>query len=177
MHKRFAVFKQSNRLQKIAGYFFFTREHLKRRETNIHTVTSLEERRVDGWNRAEWCLSSALKLLKSLWTVGCLDVASACPASARCCSEMKRPHVLEEPKSSHACSHKTLISPHTARTLFSPSIFPAFVIAERVWRDGVGVHLWATPDASVSTRVATGNTVCYDGERNGLDNVWPGALV
>lgn len=29
----------------------------------------------------------------------------------------------------------------------------------------------------MSTCVATGNTVCYDGERNGLDNAWPGALV
>lgn len=92
----------------------------------MHTVTSLEgkiDQGLEGWNGTEWCLSSALKLLKSLWTVGCLDVASACPASARCCSEIKPPQVLEDPKSSHACSHKTLISPHSALTLFSFSIF------------------------------------------------------
>lgn len=92
----------------------------------MHTVTSLEgkiDQGLEGWNGTEWCLSSALKLLKSLWTVGCLDVASACPASARCCIEIKPPQVLEDPKSSHACSHKTLISPHSAPTLFSFSIF------------------------------------------------------
>lgn len=88
----------------------------------------------------------ALKLPKSLWTVGCLDVHSAFLASARCCSEIKHPQFLEEPKSSHACSHKTLISPHTARALsfplsllLSPLLF--LLCDNQVRGDGVGVHL------------------------------------
>lgn len=36
----------------------------------------------------------------------------------------------------------------------------------------MGGHLRATPDASVSTRMATGNTVCSDGERTGLDDAF-----
>lgn len=39
--------------------------------------------------------------------------------------------------------------------------------------DRVGGHLWETPDASVSTRVAIGDTLCGDGERNGLDGACP----
>lgn len=80
---------------------------------------------VERWNRVEWCFALALKLLKSLWTVGCLDVSSAWPATARCCSEIKPPRFLEEPRSSHVCSHKALISPYSALTLFLSLYFSA----------------------------------------------------
>lgn len=128
------------------------------------------------------CLSAVVKLLSSLWTAGCLDVASACLASARCCSEIMRACILEELKFSHACPDMTFIS-----TLFLPTFFlffqprSTYILGvfwdSRVQRDGVGVHLWATPDASVSTCVATGKTLCCDGERNGLDNAWPRAVA
>lgn len=54
--------------------------------------------------------AAVVKLLSSLWTAGCLDVASACLASARCCSEIKHACILEELKFSHAYPHMTFIS-------------------------------------------------------------------
>lgn len=137
----------------------------------------------EGGTKLCLCLSVVLKLLSSLWTVGCLDVASACLASARCCSEINHACILEELKFSHAYPHMTFISTRCALTRSSYSLLPSphkyfgGFWDSKVQRDGVGVHLWATPDASVSTCVATGKTLCCDGERNGLDNAWPQAMV
>lgn len=124
------------------------------------------------WNTTEWCVLSAQKLLKSL---GCLHVSSACPASARCCREIKTLQVLEEGKSSHACSHKTLISPHTQLSLSPLFLFFCFVITE-----SKGIE-WASPCEQfqmLQCQHAWPQAILFAiMEGNGLDNAWPGALV
>lgn len=69
-----------------------------------------------------------MKLLSSLWTAGCLDVASACLASARCCSEINHACILEELKFSRAYPHMTFISTRCALTLSSYSPPPTSIL-------------------------------------------------
>lgn len=101
----------------------------KQSHTHTHSHSNLTGREKwlrDGKGGTELndFFSSDLKLLKSLWTVACLDVSSVCAASARCCSEIRHPQVLEEIKVQPCLfSQDVNFTPYGSNCFFPLSIF------------------------------------------------------